>query len=738
MDFKKLIPAVMAVLGIESFTKVDERQVITAEEKQKLAAVGFHQKFIEEFEKSLNEPEPQAKAGEKPAGDASHRVAVLSAMLGQTTAQLTSVTAEVERLKADSSAKAADVLKYQNIAADLEEKVKVLSALSEPDNAKSAAVPGAAASKQQFDLADEKQLGGFPGVMFALDRPYNQRARAALAASQGLSMMVSEASSIDYSTLKEDLGAFYRTPWRERIQSFLVQLPTLETIWPLESGYQDLATLTNLWLGEFSQADNTIGSHFDNVTKGSYEFGTETLRMYSVMFAHKFQDLAQLEKTWIGYLNKEGSDPIKMSLVEYLLVETAKKLHNEREMRRVNGVRRNPNPNVPGRAMEAADGFYEFIRKKVDGHIDYTPDGGTTGKIVYQIKPFNLPRITPANIGEVLYLGTSMIPAHLRDTGTIACYIPSELVHLYHKYNEAKYGVNQDYKPDIMYVKEFPTVKLIPVRNADNHHRLVWTVEGNVKTYCHKTGEMLNFKIEQQDWCLKVWSNWKESVWAEAVGYKYTDKAQMDGSRQMIWCNDYDRPDTFFIEGQPDANPSAVLHSSVMTGVNTKPYTITDIEGAETGKVISLKCAADGDNGVTIKKADKFELLTADWTPSKGEVIRLMKRADGKFIEIERLTAAASAFMFPDDATAPSVADAEVFSTAANTKATAITDIADAIEGVVYTIHGNGKEFASTIANGGKFVLSGPMTLAAGSFISLVKTESGKFYEVDRQDAPKA
>lgn len=737
MDFRNFIPAVLAVLGIKAFSKVDERQVITVEEKQKLAAVGFHQKFIEDFEKSLNEPEPEA--GEASAEDGSRRVAVLSAMLGQTTSQLTAVTAEVERLKADSSAKAADVLKYQAMASDLQEKVKILSAMPEVDSGKApSSASGTSVTGQAFDLTNEKQLGGFEGVMFALDRPYNQRARAAIAAHQGLSMMVTEASSIDYETLKADLGAFYRTPWRDRLQSFLVVLPSLEKIWPLESGYQDLATLTNIWLGEFSQADNTIGSNFDNVTKGSYEFGTETLRMFSVMFAHKFQDLAQLEKSWIGHLNKEGSDPIKMSLIEYLLVETAKKLHNERELRRVNGVRRNPNPNVPGRAMEAADGFYEFIRKKVDGHIDYTPDGGTTGKTVYQIKPFELPRITGANIGEVLYLGTSMIPAHLRDTGTIACYIPSPLVHLYHKYNEARYGVNQDYKPDIMYVKEFPSVKLIPVPNADNHHRLVWTVIGNIKTYEHKSGEMLRFKIEQQDWSIKVWSNWKESVWAEAVGYKYTDKVQMDGSRQMIWCNDYDRPDDFFIEGQPDANPSVVLHSSVLTGVNTKPYAITDIEGAQAGKVISLKCAADGDNGVSIKQADKFSLLTADWKPSRGEVIRLMKRADGKFIEIERLTAAASAFMFPADAVTPSLADAEVFSTAENTKATAITGFTDASEGVVYTIHGNGDANASTIANGGNFVLTAGMTLSTGSSISLVKAADGKFYEVERVVAPKA
>ncbi len=468
MNLKNFIPAVLAILGIQDFHKEEGRKVLTAQEKQKLASAGFPAKFADDFEAALNEPETSASNDE-----ADRRVAALTAVLGQTTAQLTTANQELAALKAKSNTDAEQLAAKEATIKELNAKVVTLSELAEPDNTANAST--GAASGQTFDIANEQQLGGMPGVMFALDRPYNQRARAAIAATRGMSVMVAAASSVDYSTLQDDLGAFYRTPWRERIQSFLVKLPTIETIFPLESGYQDLATLVNIWLGEFSQADNTIGSNFDNVTKGNYDFGTETLRMFSVMFAHKFQNLAQLEKTWIGSLNREGSDPLKWSFIEYLLAETAKKLHNEREMRRVNGVRKNPNPNQPGRAMEAADGFYEFIRKKVDGHIDNTPDGGTTGKVVYQIKPFALPRITPANIGEVLYLGTSMIPDHIRSTGNVVCYIPAPLVPWYHKYNEAKYGLNQDYKANIMHVKEYPNVRLVPVPNADNHHRIVST-----------------------------------------------------------------------------------------------------------------------------------------------------------------------------------------------------------------------------------------------------------------------
>lgn len=145
---------------------------------------------------------------------------------------------------------------------------------------------------------------------------------------------------------------------------------------------------------------------------------------------------------------------------------------------------------------------------------------------------------------------------------------------------------------------------------------------------------------------------------------------------------------------------------------------------------VILKCGSE-DKGVKITKADKCSLISADWTPKKGDTIRLMKRSDGKFIEIGRETAAAGALQFADDATGPSLAGATVFATGNNTQATAITNFTDAVEGEVYTIHGTGSANASTIANSGNFVLTAAMTLSTGKYIKLTYA-GGKFYEVER------
>lgn len=730
MNFANFIPAILGILGLTAFNKVNGKDDLTETDCAKLKEYGFSDMFLTDFKAYIQNPQPSAESNT----DETSRAAVVAAVLGQVTTQHQKATAELADLKAqvdkDKAAHAAAIESKEAEIKALNEKIQTLSALPETDPGKGAGHSAAPATA--FNIDDTQQLGGLPGEFFALNRPYNLRAKAALLANEGKMLAVAVPNSVDYKTLQDDLGAFYRTRWSDRLQSFLVELPTITKIFPTESGHQDLETLTNLWLGEFSQPDNSANSEFDKVTKGSYEFGTETLRMYGVMFAHKFKSLKDLEKSWIGYLNREGSNPVKLSFIEYLLVETAKKLHNEREQRYINGVRKDPDPDVPGRAMEAADGIYEYLRKRVEGHTDFTPNGGTTGKTVYQIKPFNLPRITAGNIGEVFYQGTSMIPSVFRDTGKICLYIPSWMLPLYHKYNEAHYGQNVDYKAGITYVKEFPAVKIVTLPNADNHHRIFWTVDGNIRTFDHVAGEMLRFTLEQQDWTVKVWSNWKESIQAEVVGYKYTDPLEMDGSRQLIWCNDYDRPDTYFIEAAPDANPSALLHSSIVTVANSKEFEITDIADAQVGRLISLKCGVDGDKGVTIKKDGKFSLLSEAWTPKKGDVITLMKRADGKFIEVSRTTAAADSYQFDANATTPSLKGATVFVVGENTAATAITNLTEGIAGTLYTIHGAGSTNASTIADGGNFVLTKAITLKAGTFIKLVMGDDKKFYEVAR------
>ena len=202
-------------------------------------------------------------------------------------------------------------------------------------------------------------------------------------------------------------------------------------------------------------------------------------------------------------------------------------------------------------------------------------------------------------------------------------------------------------------------------------------------------------------------------------------------NRQMIFCNEYDRPASYFVDADKDKNPSAKLHTSIVTVANTSEFAITDIADAPVGAVISLKCGSV-DKGVKIDKSGKFDLISAAWQPGKGDVIKLMKRTDGKFIEIGRENTSSDALQFAPDETTPSLLDGEVFVTGKNTKATTITNFTGAETGIVYTIYGSNAANTTSIPNSGNFVLTAGITLSEGKFIKLTKAADGKFYEVER------
>lgn len=696
MDLTKLKSVVLALFGLTEFSQKDGKIVLTEEQKKELDGFkgeGFSVKFLEAVNKELE----NSKAAEEAA---------------QLQKDLDAKEAENQRLKAENAKHKKDIAALIELP-ELENPIK--QADVQGDNNKGGKTIAMITPNDKF-------LFGHAQPFMAIDEkhPYNMRAQAALLARQGIVMAVPASSSFDYTSLKQDLGDYYRVRMQDRLQSFLIELPGVENIFEKLSGYQDQAVLVNLFMGEFSQADNS-SSDFDDVVKGSYLFEQEKLQMFDVMFAHKFKDLKELEKSWIGYLNKEGSSTMKWSFIQFILAETGKALKNEQNLRTVKGVRKDPTKGKPGLAMEASDGFREFIRKQI---------------ALFKIKAFELGEWTEQNAANYAFEFGKLLPAWFRDSGRGVVYCSSTFITAYHKNREILYGGNTDYQKGIMYIAEFPSVKLIPVPGLDESKRLVATLEGNFKTFEDKPNEMFDFNIEQQDWSLKVWSNWKESFWALMVGKKFASAAEQDYDHQMIWCNDVDLGSDYFIAmTADDTTPSVLRHTSLISVANTVATAITDIKDCAVGQEVTLKCGK-ATNAITIAKAGNFSLISAAWTPSVGDTITFKKRSDGKFIELARTNALSIAVQIANDETTPDVSGADTFVTGANTQVTAITALDNAVSGKVYTIHGAGTApNASTIANAGNFALTAAMTLSAGKWIKLQKSKTdGFFYEIVRSE----
>lgn len=717
---KQLMITVLAFLGIQAFAKDKDGKIAFSEEQKNKLKAEFGDKFTDEFVQAVQK-DPDGNST-----DNASMVVMVTAMtekLQSSLAENSTLLAAKSKLESDLVAEKAE---KDKLSGKITEKDGIIARLTKTpeEDPEPTAVNKTTDNKNWLPSGKDSHLYGQNHGFMAIDaaHPYNMRAYAAIASRHGLDVIAPRAaSSLDYSSLKTDLGEYYRIRKQERIQSFLQSLPSLTNIFPLESGYQDQAVLVNFFITEdFSQADSTaLGSSFDSVVKGAYKFEPEVLTMYDVMFAHKFTQLKELEKNWLGYLNREGSSTMKWSFIEYILVETAKKLKNEQEIRRLRGVRKNPTVNVAGTSLQASNGLLKFIKNQI---------------ALFKIKPFAVGEWTSSTIAAYVKECTKLIPEVLRDSGKIVLYMSLDAVSDYHTNLETLYGLNQDYKADIMYVKEYPNVRIIPVPNMGASKRMIWTVEGNLAMFEDQPGEMLNFSIEQQDWSLKVWSNWRESVWAYLVGRKYSSAAEMpsDYSSQLIFCNDVDESADYYIDMEAnDTTPSVANHTSLVSVANSQATAITAIDDCAVGQEVRIKCG-NATNAITIAASGNFSLITAAWTPSVGDILYLKKRSDGKYIELKREAVTSTATAFTADDATPDVTGHDMFITVANNAPTAITNLDNAVVDKVYTIYGGSSSNAVTIANSGNFVLTAAMTLSAGTWITLQKAENGKFYEISR------
>lgn len=708
---KRLMPIILGILSIEAFAKDKDGKTIVSEDQRATLVKFLGEKNTAQFFVLLQED-----AEGKPPDAAAE--AAFQASLTEYMTNAQTAIAENARLRAEA-------LEHQRIIDTQVAAIETLSARPEADPQTQGIVKRDDKTPWVPSGKDTHLFGqNLPFMAIDGKHPYNMRAYSAMMAQQGVSYPVPMASSLDYESLKSDLGDYYRVRKQDRIQSFLMALPTIaNTIFPLESGYQDQAVLVNMFMEEFTQADNTVGSEFANLIKGAIKFEAEKITMYDVMLVHMFTDLKSIEKNWLGYLNREGSSTMKWSFIEFVMAEVGKKIKNEQELRWLRGVRKNPTVNVPGTAMQASNGLLKFLKNQIS---------------LFKVKPFTgLPEPTSSTLANYIYQYTQRIPEVLRDSGRMVLYMSSSMLSDYHKNLESLYGLNQDYKPDLMFVKEYPSVKIQPIPNMGSSKRLIWTLAGNIILLEDQPGEMMRFNFEQKDWTLKVWSNWKESVWAYMTGKKFASAEEMpdDYSTQMIFCNDIDEPASYFIPmDADDATPSVLNHTSLVTVANAAPLAITDIDDAVVGQDIYIKWG-NATNAPTIAAAGKFSLLSEAITdPEVGDVLHLKKRSDGKFIEIGRVFISSDAVVIADEDATPDVSgDNHKFVTSANTNPTEITNLENSEYGVIYTIYGGSDTNSSTIEDGGNFGLTDTMELSVGSWIKLEKSESDDIlYEIER------
>jgi len=439
-------------------------------------------------------------------------------------------------------------------------------------------------------------------------------------------------SFVDYSRMNLKLGEYVV----RRMDTIIAYLRTLESvgnIFPVVSNVQHKMTAPTAFFEELSQS--YIPGHY---FKGAVNFDGEMYHVDNVMFKFHFEDPRQLEKEYIGYLNREGSNPMKWTLFEWCIVHFGEILFNEQQNRRVVGVSVPRQGTWPQPANFAADGVLRAIQR-VEEELKVLP--------FFDMKIYD--RTTIVDYIEHMY---EEVIAILPNMNGYRVYANKKHFPWYLKAYRDKYALHQDFTGTNSAILDLSPESIIWVPNMSMIDYKVWiTQPRNVENYEDRPNEMYALYFQQDLEQLIIASWWKEGSGVLAPGVQFRTLSDLkEAKRSMQWVfTNYP-----VIDLDPDATTAdGSMGYEFLTGANTGATALTDIVNAVSNRVYKIICG-DVANATTIAKAGKFSNITAAWTPTtEGEYIKLyaelqqttvtvggktrtVVKMTGNFLELER------------------------------------------------------------------------------------------------------
>lgn len=438
------------------------------------------------------------------------------------------------------------------------------------------------------------------------------------------------ASGVDFSKLSNiDLNERYYEVRQDMLISRIVALPSLAGIFPTVSRVQSGQIFTNLIAKAVSQAYQA-----GRVFKGGVTFEPEKAFTDKVMAKVQFEDMSDLETSYLNYLNTNGSDPMKLSMIEWIILELATQLNNERNERSVMGYRVEPTAGVAGHENFAATGIvYRLLGFYYKEH---------------KVLPFTdatLASYDATDMGEVLQAFAAELQKAYKRPKDLIVYLNEAHKPMFNAWLNATYGKNTGFVPAPDTIPNYGyRIKWVPNMPL-NFYFIFATVENNLFLLENIPGEQFDMKFQRDLEEVIVFSYSKEGAAAAFAGVAEDDLAALKAAgvkgRQIIFMNlpavvlDAD-------EDEPDAEDGRIF----ITGANTTgagaggadvPVAISDIANAEEGVIYHIECGSIT-NATTIAKSGKFAGISKAWQPTAvGQWIDLYYDAtNDAFLEAAR------------------------------------------------------------------------------------------------------
>ena len=308
----------------------------------------------------------------------------------------------------------------------------------------------------------------------------------------------------------------------------VLQVRDLTQFFPVAYGYQDRGLVFNAFFDEVSQAYQS-----GEVFKGGMKIENHYGYVDDAMIKMEWGPMKEIERKYIGYLNKEGSDPIKWSMIEYQLLNTLRAAQVEQNKRRMRGIYVKPDKGVAGSYLNAATGVLYALLRYVHQ---------------YDIKPHD--DSTYRNYTQASFLASvQAFIADIRASITEDMDLDNHYVYL-NKNHQAWWikNVRSTYGKDTDFAGPMGALSVVP----DTTMRIIWLPylgqtpfmmlhePGNIQFLEYVPGEMLSVNMQENMEQVRAWSVWKEGTSASFTGRRFSTKDEMDKNNyewQQIFIN---------------------------------------------------------------------------------------------------------------------------------------------------------------------------------------------------------
>ncbi len=404
----------------------------------------------------------------------------------------------------------------------------------------------------------------------------------------------------------------------------VLEVPSVFDIFPLRSNIQDRELITNAYIDELSQAYQDS----ESALKGGSTLQPELGYVDDAMILSKFGSFKSMERQYIAYLNTNGSDPVKWTMIEYFLLLYMKKARQEQSIRLVRGIYAKPEEDTPGHYLNASTGIIYrmityYMERKLLPFTDTSVDSyDSTGSVF---------------IEAVIALYDLVHEAVVSHDGNMTgkkMYLNANHKNWYKKGYRALYNLDGDFNGiDITKVPD-TDMEIVWVPNM-GQIKLMWVTDpGNLQTLENIPGEMYKMYMERRLNNVFVQSVWKEGTSSAYAGKKEADLAALQARNYLHQSIFMNRPSSTLAADATSAEANNGFW--FVTQNNAAATNITAIANKVKGVGYIVECGGTT-NASTVNKAGDFSEIKANFVPTAVGDMLLVIWDGTKYQELARI-----------------------------------------------------------------------------------------------------